>query len=200
MACNGADGTHGQGQDYWGVQLQCGKAEGFAFLCRHHARSLPSGVPPPLATTQASTVLQLQEYPHLCKLILTNMHNFIHCSCTCIHNSYMEVLFINCKFCANTYITRTHTQIINDTILHSHIRVYIFLYTFYYASTLKTRERIAPSPPPCMQGYCPLGSPGSSFAKVSVLEHPVIKDIPKKLQKSPAQVQCLRMQRVKHVL
>ncbi|KAH7441532.1 hypothetical protein KP509_03G042000 [Ceratopteris richardii] len=37
-------------------------------------------------------------------------------------------------------------------------------------------------------GYCPLGSPGSSFAKVSVLEHPIINEIAKKLGKPPAQI------------
>lgn len=37
-------------------------------------------------------------------------------------------------------------------------------------------------------GYSPLGAPGSSFAKVSVLDHPIINEVAKKLGKPAAQV------------
>lgn len=39
-----------------------------------------------------------------------------------------------------------------------------------------------------LSAYSPIGSPGSSFVKVKVLDHPVVKQIAEKLGKTPAQV------------
>ncbi|MCO5603084.1 hypothetical protein L7F22_057229 [Adiantum nelumboides] len=39
-----------------------------------------------------------------------------------------------------------------------------------------------------LSGYSPLGAPGSSFAKVTVLDHPIIKEVAEKLGKPAAEV------------
>ncbi|KAJ7530269.1 hypothetical protein O6H91_15G087100 [Diphasiastrum complanatum] len=39
-----------------------------------------------------------------------------------------------------------------------------------------------------LSAYSPLGSPGSTFVKHSVLDHPIVKNVANKLGKTPAQV------------
>lgn len=39
-----------------------------------------------------------------------------------------------------------------------------------------------------IQGYSPLGSPGTTWLKSDVLQNPILKEIAEKLGKSPAQV------------
>jgi alcohol dehydrogenase (NADP+) len=39
-----------------------------------------------------------------------------------------------------------------------------------------------------LQAYSPLGSPGTGWVKVKMLEHPILKQVAEKLGKTPAQV------------